>query len=57
MKQFPFPYVGVYPSYIQRFFNVWEGIGEKTLSTFLHSSWERGRVNLILLPNVAVDVR
>ena len=23
-------------------------IGEKTLSTFLHSSWGRGRVNLIL---------
>ena len=57
MKQFPSPYVGVHPSYIRRFFNVWEDIGEKTLSTFLHSSWERGRVNLILLPNVAVDVR
>ena len=57
MKQFPSPYVAVYPSYIWRFFNVWKGIGEKTLSTFLHSSWERVCVNLILLPNVAVDVR
>ena len=57
MKQFPSPYVGVHPSYIRRFFNVWEGIGEKTLSTFLHSSWERGRVNLILLSDIAVDVR
>ena len=30
--------------------NVWERIGEKTLSTILHSSWERGRVNLIFSP-------
>ena len=29
------------------FFNVWESIGKKMLSTFLHSSWERGRVSLI----------
>ena len=29
------------------FLNVWESIGEKMLSTFLHSSWERGRVSLI----------
>ena len=28
------------------FFNVWESKGEKTLSTFLHSSWGRGCVNL-----------
>ena len=25
----------------------WESKGEKTLSTFLHNSWERGRVSLI----------
>ena len=29
------------------FFNVWESIGEKMLSTFLHSSWGRGYVNVI----------
>ena len=28
-------------------FYIWESIGEKTLSTFLHSSWGRGRVNFI----------
>ena len=34
----------------------WERIGEKTLSTILHNSWESGRVNLIFLPNLAWDV-
>ena len=37
------------------FFNVWDSIGKKCC-TFLHSSWERGCVNLILLPNLALDV-
>ena len=36
--------------------NVWERIGEKALCTFLHSSWERGRVNLIFSSNLAGDV-
>ena len=36
--------------------NVWERIGEKTLSNILHISWERGRVNLIFLPNIGWDV-
>ena len=29
----------------------------KTLSNILHSSWERGHVNLIFLPNPGLDVR
>ena len=37
------------------FFNVWDSIGKKCC-TFLHSSWERVCVNLILLPNLALDV-
>ena len=36
--------------------NVWGGIGEKTTSTILHSSWERGCVNLIFSPNRGWDV-
>ena len=36
--------------------NVWERIGEKTLSTILHSSWERGHVNLIISPITGWDV-
>ena len=36
--------------------NVWERIGEKTLSTILHSLWERGRVNLIFSTNTGRDV-
>ena len=35
---------------------VWKRIGENTLGTILHSSWERGRVNLIFSPNLARDV-
>ena len=31
-------------------------MGEKTLSTFLNSSWESGRVNLIFSPDLAEDV-
>ena len=36
--------------------NVWEIIGEKILSTILHSTWERGRVNLIFTPRLGWDV-
>ena len=36
--------------------NVWERIGEETLHTILHTSWERGRVNLIFSPHLAEDV-
>ena len=36
--------------------NVWERIGEKALSTILHSLWEKGRVNLIFSPNTGWDV-
>ena len=35
---------------------IWENIWEKMLSTFLNSSWESGRVNLILLPDLVGDV-
>ena len=35
---------------------VWESIGEKTLSTFLHSSWGRGRVNVIFQADLVGDV-
>ena len=28
----------------------------KTLSTFWHSSWERGRVNMIFYEELAVDL-
>ena len=31
--------------------NVWERIGEKTLSTNFHRSRDRGRVNLIFSPH------
>ena len=31
-------------------------IGEKTLSTVLHRSWERGRGNMIFSPNTGWDV-
>ena len=34
----------------------WERIGEYTLSTTLHISWERGRVNLICSTIIANDV-
>ena len=34
----------------------WESIGEKMLSTFLHSSWERGRVSLIFQIELVSDV-
>ena len=37
-------------------FNVWEGIEEITLSTFLYSSWERGHVSVIFQPDLAVDI-
>ena len=40
----------------KKIFNVWKSIGEKMLSTFLYSSRERGRVNLILLPELAGDM-
>ena len=56
MKQFPSQWVVRNPSYIRRclnIFNVWDSIGEKTLSTFLNSSWESGRVNVIFLPDLA----
>ena len=48
------------PSYIRRcliFLNVrMEEYRKKHyISTFLHTSWERGHVNLILLPNLAGD--
>ena len=56
IKQFPSQSVVCNPSYIWSFFNVWDSIGEKTLSTFLNSSWESGRVNLIFLPDLAGDV-
>ena len=36
--------------------NVWERIGEKALSTILHSLWERGRPNLIFSPNLGLEV-
>ena len=36
--------------------NAWERIGGITLSNILHSSWERGRVNLIFSPNTGWDV-
>ena len=39
-KQFPSPYVVPNPCYIWRYiiyFDVWEGIEETMLSTFLHS--------------------
>ena len=54
IKQLPSPYMVPTPNYIQRcliFFNVWEGIGETTLSTFLHSSWERGCVKSLGRPS------
>ena len=35
---------------------VWDSIGDKTLSTFLNSSWESGRVNVIFLPDLAGDL-
>ena len=35
--------------------NVWERIGEYTLSTNLHISWERGRVNPIFSTIIAKD--
>ena len=38
------------------FFNVWEKTGEISLNTFLHSSWERGRVRMIFLPDLNGDV-
>ena len=38
------------------FFNVWDSIGEKILSTFLNSLWERVRVNPIFLPGLAGNV-
>ena len=46
-----------WPLIAPRMVNVWERIGEKTLSTILHRSWERGRVNLIFSTNLAGDVR
>ena len=36
--------------------NVWERIGEYTLNTDLHISWERGRVNPIFSTHIAKDV-
>ena len=36
--------------------NAWERIGEITLRNLLHSSWERGPVNLIISPNTGWDV-
>ena len=33
---------------------IWEGIGEIMLSTFLHSSWERGRVRMIIYGDLAL---
>ena len=35
---------------------VWDSIGEKTLSTFLNSSWESVRVNMIISPDLAGDM-
>ena len=35
--------------------NVWERIGEYTLKTTLHISWERGRVNPIFSTCIAKD--
>ena len=35
--------------------NVWERIGEYTLSTTLHISWERGHVNPIFTTHIATD--
>ena len=32
--------------------NAWERIGGITLSNIFHSSWERGRVNLLFSPNI-----
>ena len=32
---------------------MWERIGEMNASTFLDNLWERGSVNLIILPNIA----
>ena len=32
---------------------MWERIGEMNASTFLDNLWERGSVNLIMLPNIA----
>ena len=42
--------MGHVPSLCVLYTNVWERIGEKTLNTILHTSWERGRVNLIFSP-------
>ena len=35
--------------------NVWESIGEYTLSTALHILWERGRVSPIFSTHIAKD--
>ena len=67
MKHFPSPCVLCNPCYswwcygqnlaiAPRAMYVWERIGENTLSAILHSTWERGRVNLILSLNLAGDV-
>ena len=66
MKHFPSPCVLCNPCYSwwcygqilaisPRAMYVWERIGENTLSAILHSTWERGRVNLILSLNLAGD--
>ena len=42
-------------TYVRTTVNVWERIGEYTLSTNLHISWERGRVNPIFSTPIAKD--
>ena len=50
------PLPQVHSEVLNNFFNVWESIGEKTLSTFLHNSCRREHVNLILKTDLAGDV-
>ena len=61
MKQFSSPLGVPNHNYNRRcliFCNVWEGtyMIKKTLSTFLRSSWERGRVSMIFYDKLAVDL-
>ena len=60
MKQFPSLYVSCKHGYIRRCLVFFQCMGEyrrnKTLSTFLYISWERGRVNLIISPDIAGDM-